>query len=99
MDYAHIVKTAGTCGGRPRIEGTRITVDMIAEAVVHLKETPEEYQRAHPHIYLSQIHAALAYYYDHQAEIQGIIDDGKKVEQGARQKFPARLEVRIGNCS
>lgn len=31
--------------------------------------SPEEIHFQHPHLALSQIHAALAYYYDHQEEL------------------------------
>lgn len=91
MEYGYIVKTPGTNGGKPRIDGTRITVEMIAEAVVHGGQTPQEYQESHSHITLAQIHAALAYYYDHRAEIEASIEEGKKIEEEMRQRFPPRL--------
>lgn len=31
--------------------------------------SPEEIHEQHPHLSLAQIYAALAYYYDHQAEL------------------------------
>lgn len=31
--------------------------------------SPEEMHHQHPHLSLAQIHAALAYYYDHQAAL------------------------------
>jgi Protein of unknown function (DUF433). len=31
--------------------------------------SPEEMHEQHPHLSLGQIHAALSYYYDHQAEL------------------------------
>ena len=36
--------------------------------------TPEEMHLQYPHITLGQIHAALAYYHDHQAEIDQEIE-------------------------
>jgi uncharacterized protein (DUF433 family) len=35
--------------------------------------SPEEIHFQHPHLSLAQIHAALAYYYDHQAEFDATI--------------------------
>jgi len=35
---------------------------------------PSEIQRQYPHLSLAQIHAALAYYYDHQGEIDDTIE-------------------------
>ena len=36
--------------------------------------SPEEIHFQHPHLSLAQIHGALAYYYDHQAEIDQEIE-------------------------
>jgi hypothetical protein len=66
-------------------------VDLIAEAVVHLRQTPEEFQLAHPHLTLAQIHSALAYYFDHREEIEASLQQGRKIEEDVRQQFPARL--------
>jgi hypothetical protein len=38
------------------------------------RSTPEEMHEQHPHWSLAQIHAALSYYYDHQAEYDAEID-------------------------
>jgi uncharacterized protein (DUF433 family) len=88
MKYAYIVKTPGTCGGRPRIEGTRIAVDMIAEWIVHLRQSPEEVKHSHPHLTLAQIHSALAYYYDHSEEIEESLRRGAEIEKEVRKLFP-----------
>jgi uncharacterized protein (DUF433 family) len=61
MDYPHIVNTADTCNGLPRIEGTRITVNLIVREVVRARRSPEEVLIDHPHLSLAQIHAALAF--------------------------------------
>jgi uncharacterized protein (DUF433 family) len=37
--------------------------------------TPKEIHLNHPHLSLAQIHAALAYYYDHKSEIDREIED------------------------
>src|SRR5262245_36549757 len=36
--------------------------------------SPAEIHREHPHLALAQIHAALAYYYDHQQEVDEDIE-------------------------
>ncbi len=46
-----------------------IALDWIAHG-----SSPEEIRYQHPHLSLSQIHAAFAYYYDHQAELDADID-------------------------
>jgi uncharacterized protein (DUF433 family) len=72
IDY--IVKTPNVCGGRARIDGTRLTVELL---ITQLQSgaTIDELIDGYDHIPLTraQIHAALAYYYDNQAEIDGEI--------------------------
>lgn len=36
--------------------------------------SPEEMHRQHPHLSMAQIHAALSYYYEHQAELDAKIE-------------------------
>ncbi len=57
-----IVRTPGTCGGRPRIAGTRITVQYIVNEI-KAGITPEEILEDKPHLTLAGIYSALAYYY------------------------------------
>lgn len=38
------------------------------------RSSVEEMQRQHPQLSLAQIHAALAFYYDHQAEIDAQVE-------------------------
>jgi len=57
--------------GQPRafIAGTRIRVqDIYAQSEVHGR-TPDEIAAACPQLSLAQIHAALAYYFEHRDEI------------------------------
>ncbi len=91
MDYPHIVATPETCAGLPRIEGTRITVNLIVQHVVRARQTPEEVLIAHPHLTLAQIHAALAYYFDHRAEVDGSLQEADQLESDLRAQFPSRL--------
>ncbi|NEQ39121.1 MAG: DUF433 domain-containing protein [Okeania sp. SIO3I5] len=64
-----IVRTPETCGDRPRIAGTKVSVQRIV--VWHKRGlTPEEIGYRFGHLNLAQIHAALAYYYANQNEIE-----------------------------
>jgi uncharacterized protein (DUF433 family) len=82
----HIEITPGTCGGRPRIARTRITVDLIAQLCLTNGQTPRQIVEAYPHLELADIHAALAYYLDHKREIdRRRIDDDAFVEQLVRE--------------
>lgn len=66
----YIEATPDVCGGKPRIRGTRMRVSEVAWRHVHDGQTPDEIIEGFPHLTLAQIHAALAYYYDHVEEIE-----------------------------
>ena len=69
--YPHIELTSD---GVPLISGTRTKVVEIAlDRLAHSWDA-EEIRRQHPHLTLGQIHSALAYYYDHQDEIDRDIE-------------------------
>lgn len=66
----HIAITPGTLGGKPRIAGHRMSVEHIA--IMHEDQgmTPAQIVDDLPTITLADVHAALAYYYDHQEAIR-----------------------------
>jgi uncharacterized protein (DUF433 family) len=66
---AMLVATPDVCGGRIRIDGTRITVHRIA-ALYKQGQTAEEIARTYVHLSLGQVYAALAYYHANRAEIE-----------------------------
>ncbi|PZO57647.1 MAG: hypothetical protein DCF15_06565 [Phormidesmis priestleyi] len=74
----HIQITPGICGGKPRIAGHRIRVQDIVIAYEHQGMTPDEIVDDYPDISLADIHAALAYYYDHLEEIRQQIRDSEE---------------------
>jgi uncharacterized protein (DUF433 family) len=74
VTYAHIVKTPGVCGGRPRIDGHRIRVQDVAVAHVWQGMSAAEICRQYPGITAAEVHSALAYFYDHRAEIEANVE-------------------------
>ena len=92
----HIVATPGTLGGKPRIAGRRISVEHIAIWHDHLGKTVDEIC-AEYELSLVEVHAALAYYYDHRAEIERAIDEGEAFVKALREKSPSKLAQRCGN--
>ena len=67
----HIQITPGVCGGKPRISGRCIRVQDIAIAYERQGMTPSDIvEDDSPSITLADVHAALAYYYDHLEEIR-----------------------------
>lgn len=80
--------------GTARIAGTRMRViNIVCDTMNGL--TPAQIQEGYPDLSLAQIHAALAYYYDHKQEIDAKIDaEVREVETLRRQsKQPSRQEL------
>jgi uncharacterized protein (DUF433 family) len=73
--------------GRARIKGTGFKIIQIARA--HLAGiSAEEIQRRHPHLTLSQVNSALAYYHDHKEQIEAIIVEQDQFVEEFRRKHP-----------
>ena|SRR5258708_2343168 len=82
-----ISRRPGVVGGRPCIAGTRMPVKRIA--VLHnAGETPEEILAGWPHLTLSQVHAALAYYFANKAQIDADIEEDLRVYDELARQHP-----------
>ncbi len=69
--YEHVVVDNK---GVPVIEGTTMkVVELVVEKTAY-GWSPEELCLQHPYLTLAQIHSALAYYYDHEEELNGDIE-------------------------
>jgi uncharacterized protein (DUF433 family) len=55
------------------ISGTRVKVIEVALDKLAHGSSPEKMAFQYPHLSLAQIHAALAYYYEHQRELDADI--------------------------
>ena len=69
---AMLASSLDVCGGRIRIDGTRITVHRIA-TLYKQGQRPEEIAQTHPHLALGQVYAALAYYHANRAETESAL--------------------------
>jgi uncharacterized protein (DUF433 family) len=57
------------------IDDTNVKViEVVLDKLAH-GSSPEEMHLQYPHLSLAQIHAALAYYYDHQQAFDAAIED------------------------
>ena len=66
----------------PLIEGTTMKVVELIMAQRAYGWGPAELHFQFPHVSMSQVHAALAYYWDHQTELDADIERrDKRVEQ------------------
>lgn len=76
------------------ITGTNTkVVEVVLDKMAH-NSTPEEMHEQYPHLSLGQIHAALSYYYEHQAEVDAdIVRRDQLVEElKAQHKNPLNRE-------
>src|SRR6185503_20337484 len=64
-----LVSSPDVCGGRLRVDGSRVTVNQIV-AMYKLGNSAEDIADQYPHIILAQVYAALAYYHANQEEIE-----------------------------
>ncbi len=70
--------------GRPWVDDTNVKVIEVVVSKMASGYSPEEMHEHYPHLSLAQIHAALTYYYDHQAEIDAQIQGDLKEVEAAR---------------
>jgi uncharacterized protein (DUF433 family) len=87
----HITKTPGLCGGRACIAGHRIRVMDIVLWHEEAGKSAAEIVATFPGISVADVYAALAYYYDHRAEIEADFEAHRRAaEFGERQ--PSKLK-------
>jgi len=86
LSQEHIVSTPDTCGGKPRIAGTRIRVKDIVVWHERMGMSPEEIVSEWSHLTLGDVYSALSYYDDNRARIDAEI----KTEE----EFAAELEAK-----
>src|SRR5262249_18134514 len=83
--------------GVPWISGANTKVIEVVLDKVASGLSPEEIQFQHPHLSLSQIHSALAYYYDHKEgmdrEISQQLDRVNALAQQSKDS-PGRRRLR-----
>jgi uncharacterized protein (DUF433 family) len=91
--YEHIVLD-GT--NLPIIAGTNMKVIELVLDRTAYGWSPEELQFQHPYLTLGQIYSALAYYSDHQHELDQEIEQRlRQVEQTQKVINPGKLEARL----
>ena len=71
-----IVKTQGICGGAPRIDGHRITVQNVAIWYDRLGWTADEIASEYE-LDLADIYAALAYYFANREQVDRSIEESE----------------------
>jgi uncharacterized protein (DUF433 family) len=93
--YPHIIKEddkPARFERHPRVRVAQIVMDYLAYGW-----SADEIHRQHPHLTLAEVHAAMGYYYDHQAEIDAeIAAELEEVDQAleAKGRSPVWLKLK-----
>jgi len=85
--YPHIGSDPEIADGKPIIVGTRITVRCIA-GYYQMGMNADEILTTLSHLTPSQVHSALAYYFDHQEEVDTDLAESSDVEFWKSQIAP-----------
>ena len=81
-----LVSTPHVCGGRLRIEGTRITLNQI---VILYKQglSAEDIADQYPHVSLAQVYSALAHYHANRTAVEAELAAEKAQAERLEQEF------------
>ena len=92
--YPHIAKPTGepACLIRlPRVRVAQVVMDYLAYGW-----SADEMVRQHPCLHPAEVHAAMAYYFDHAAEIdEEIRREWSEVEQSRATRLPSPVVLRL----
>jgi len=97
VEYAHIAIGSDNV---PIVAGTKIKlIEIVLDHLAHGSDA-QEIHREFPNLSLGQIHSALAYYYDHQDEMDAEIARRMQRADELRGKFeattgPSRLKAKL----
>ncbi len=90
----HIDVAPGVGGGKPRVAGHRITVAQVAVWHERMGMSPDEIAAGYG-LTLADVHAALAYYFDHRADVDRSIAEDDAFAAELRAKTPSKLQDRL----
>lgn len=97
VTYPHLTIDAD---GLPLIAGTTMKVVELVTAQLAHGWSPEELHFQFPHLSLGQIHAALAYYWDHKGDLDADIDRrARYAEQARREAGPSVVKAKTSRTS
>jgi uncharacterized protein (DUF433 family) len=87
LAYPHVSTDSQVMSGRPCIIGTRVRVmDIVGAYRAGVSDEQLQEYFSSRTLTLSEIHAALAYYYDHQEEIDAAFAEDEKLGQNAERE-------------
>lgn len=89
-----IVKTDSVLGGKPRLEGRRVSVLHVAEMVIDAGKSPERVSDELD-IGLDETHEALAYYYRNPDEMNALREEKRELRKriAEESRAPEKAEM------
>ncbi len=94
VSVEHIAIHPDFCFGKPRIAGTRMSVAAIVEMYLEMGQSLEEIASKYD-LSLASVYAAMAYYYDHQQEIDRHTAESEAFVEEFKRKNPSRLQEKL----
>src|SRR5438309_5431673 len=94
ISYPHIVKTEDNSARLERMP--RIRVAQIVMDYLYQGWSPDEICHQYPHLQPAEVHSAMAYYFDHQEEIDAEIKEEERLnEDSYKNAKPTPVELRL----
>ena len=94
ITYPHIEKIEGSSARLKRIP--RIRVAQIVIDYLNHGWSADEICIHYPHLKLAEVHSAMAYYFDHQLEIDDEIAEEQRLIEASRENAqPTPVELRL----
>ena len=82
LGYPHIAVDPAVSGGQPMVQGTRIPVATLVRSL-QLGMDFDEILMQYPRLSPAELHAAFAYYLDHKAEVDELLQRAELPLEGA----------------
>ncbi len=94
---AHVTKVPGVCGGKACVAETRVRVMDVVIWHERLGWSADEIVSEIPSLTLSDVYAALTYYFDHREEIEEDIRLNDEIAGRLHSQQPSKLPPQLTN--
>lgn len=96
--FQHIEIHPNSRGGRPHIQGTRISVADVVLMHLRLGQSLEEIAVTY-NLSMADVHAAMTWYFDHRSEIDQDIENDEAFAEAFRRNNPSLLRAKLNALS
>ncbi|MBK1633458.1 hypothetical protein CKO31_22450 [Thiohalocapsa halophila] len=90
----HVEIRSGVAGGQPHVSGRRIKVRDVAFQQEYLGRDADEIA-TELDLTLAEVHAALAYYFDHRDEIEQTVADRDALVAAMKRRTASLLSTKL----